>query len=53
MKRDAAEILKDTDVDEDAEAAWATEVNRPVAELDNKSVKPLPWVEVRSRLAAR
>jgi hypothetical protein len=24
----------DTDVDEDAEAAWATEVNRRVAELD-------------------
>ena len=25
----------DTEVDEDAEAAWATEVNRRVAELDS------------------
>jgi hypothetical protein len=63
MKRDAAEILKetlelptetrsalagslldslDTDVDEDAEAAWATEVNRWVAELDRAAVKTMP-----------
>src|SRR4029453_11089475 len=29
----------DTEVDEDAEAAWATEVNRRVAELDSGAVK--------------
>lgn len=43
----------DTDVDEDAEAAWATEVNRRVAELDGDTVKAVPWAEVRRRLAAR
>jgi putative addiction module component (TIGR02574 family) len=43
----------DTDVDEDAEAAWATEVNRRVTELDGGTVKTVPWAEVRRRLAAR
>ena len=43
----------DTDVDEDAEAAWATEVNRRVAELEGEVVKTVPWAEVRRRLAAR
>jgi putative addiction module component (TIGR02574 family) len=43
----------DTDVDEDAEAAWAIEVNRRVAELDSGVVKTIPWAEVRRRLAAR
>lgn len=43
----------DTEVDEDAEAAWATEVNRRVAELDREAVKPIPWAEVRRRLGAR
>jgi putative addiction module component (TIGR02574 family) len=43
----------DTDVDEDADAAWATEVNRRVAELDTGAVETLPWAEVRRRLAAR
>jgi hypothetical protein len=36
----------DTKVDEDAEAAWA-------AELDSGAVKTIPWAEVRRRLAAR
>ena len=51
----AASLLDslDTEVDEDAEAAWATEVNRRVAELDNGAVKTIPWAEVRRRLAAR
>lgn len=43
----------DTAVDEDAEAAWATEVNRRVTELDDGTVKTIPWSEVRRRLAAR
>jgi putative addiction module component (TIGR02574 family) len=43
----------DTDVDEDAEAAWAIEVTRRVAELDSGAVKTIPWAEVRRRLAAR
>ena len=41
-----------TDVDEDAEVAWATEVNRRVAELDSGAVKTIPWAEVRRRHAA-
>ena len=43
----------DTDVDEDAEAAWATAINRRVAELDSGAVKAIPWAEVRRRLASR
>ena len=42
----------DTEADEDAEAAWATEVNCRVAELDSGAVKTIPWAEVRRRLAA-
>jgi putative addiction module component (TIGR02574 family) len=43
----------DTDVDEDAEAAWAIEVNRRVEELDSGAVRTIPWAEVRRRLPAR
>jgi putative addiction module component (TIGR02574 family) len=43
----------DTDVDEDAEAAWATKVNRRVAELNSGAVKTIPWADIRRRLAAR
>lgn len=43
----------DIEVDEGAEAAWATEVNRRVAELDSRSVKTIPWAELRRRLAPR
>ena len=51
----AGSLLKslDTEVDEDAEAAWATEMNRRVAELDGGLLKTIPWAEVRLRLAAR
>ena len=40
----------DTEVDEDAEAAWATEVNRRIVELDSRAVKIVPWAEVRRQL---
>ena len=43
----------DIEVDEDAEAAWATEVNRRVVELGSRAVKTIPWAEVRRRLTAR
>jgi putative addiction module component (TIGR02574 family) len=39
----------DSEVDEHAEAAWATEINRRVAELDGGEVT-VPWAEVRRRL---
>lgn len=42
----------DTEVDEDAEAAWRREVQRRIAQLDSKAVSPIPWTEVRSRLMA-
>ena len=50
----AASLLDslDGDVDEDAEAAWAIEVNRRVMELDSGAVKTIAWAEVRRRLAA-
>jgi putative addiction module component (TIGR02574 family) len=32
----------DTEVDEDAEAAWAAEVNRRITELDSGAVKTIP-----------
>ena len=43
----------DTEVDEDAEAAWATDIDRRVAELDSGLVKTIPWAEMRRRLAER
>ena len=42
----------DTQVDEDAEAAWRIEIQRRVAELDSSAASPVPWAEVRSRLMA-
>ena len=43
----------DTEVDEDAEAAWASEINRRVAELETGVLRPIPWTDVRRRLAQR
>ncbi len=43
----------ETEHDEDAEAVWATEVSRRIAELDSGAVKAILWAEVRGRLAAR
>ncbi len=43
----------DTEVDEDTEAAWATEMNRRVAQFDSGAVKAISSAEVRRRLAAR
>jgi hypothetical protein len=36
------------EVDEGAEAAWAIEVNRRVAELDSGAAKTIPLTEVRT-----
>jgi hypothetical protein len=54
-RRLAGSLLEslDTQVDEDAEAAWAIEVNRRIAELDSRAAKSIPWAEVRRRFAAR
>jgi len=37
-------------VDEDAEAAWATEISRRVQELDSGAVRTVPWAEARRRI---
>ena len=43
----------DTEVDEDAEVAWASEINRRVAELETGVLRPIPWADVRRRFAQR
>ena len=40
----------DTDVDEDAEAAWQVEIQRRLEELDSGAVLPIPWPEARRRI---
>lgn len=37
----------DESVDEDAEAAWAREIERRVQELDRGTVRTIPWSEAR------
>jgi len=39
--------------DPDVEAAWATEIEKRVAELDAGTVKSISWEEVRQRLLDR
>jgi putative addiction module component (TIGR02574 family) len=43
----------DTLVDADAEAAWAEEIERRVADLESGKVKTVPWDEVRARISSR
>lgn len=43
----------DGHLDEDAESAWAAEIDRRVAELDAGAVSTIPWPEVRRRLFER
>jgi putative addiction module component (TIGR02574 family) len=42
----------DSEVDEDAEAAWQQEIHRRLDELDSHQVAPQPWSDVRRRLRA-
>ena len=37
--------------DTDSQAAWGAEITRRLAELQSGAVKPVPWPEVRRRLA--
>ena len=48
----AGSLLESLDdrVDPDAETAWATEIAKRVAELDQGSVTTVPWVEARKRI---
>lgn len=43
----------DQEVDEGAEAAWHTEIDRRLRELDSGKVKTVPWAEARRRIASR
>jgi putative addiction module component (TIGR02574 family) len=43
----------DETVDEDSEAAWATEIARRIKELDDSTTRPIPWAEARRRIAGR
>jgi putative addiction module component (TIGR02574 family) len=43
----------ETDVDENAEAEWRAEIERRVAEIDDGSVKLVPWEKTRPRLRSK
>ncbi len=40
----------DNDADENVQQAWNNEIARRLSELDNGSVKAIPWSEVRRRM---
>lgn len=45
----AAQIIEslDPECDEDAQARWAEEIQRRLADLDGGLVQPIPWVDAR------
>ena len=45
-------LLESLDIieDEGVEAAWLTEIERRLSELDSGTVKNVPWTEVRARV---
>ena len=43
----------DTRVDGEAKQQWREEIPKRIANLDSGAVQPVPWPEVRSRLARR
>jgi putative addiction module component (TIGR02574 family) len=36
--------------DPDAEAAWQSEIQQRIAELDQGTVKPIPWTQARQMI---
>lgn len=40
----------DQEVGDDTPEAWASEIQKRLAELDSGAVKPVPWEEVRRKL---
>lgn len=58
-ERDRAELAGmlieslDGPPDENVEAAWAEEVERRVREIENGTVKTIPWEQVRAELFSR
>ena len=51
----AASLLDSLDqaVDEDAEAAWQSEIATRLKELDEGRVRLVPWVKARRQIAGR
>ncbi|MBI4964318.1 MAG: addiction module protein [Desulfomonile tiedjei] len=51
----AGSLLESLDrtVDDDAESAWEQEVFLRLKELDEGKVQPVPWAELRRRLARK
>jgi putative addiction module component (TIGR02574 family) len=43
----------DEHVDEDAEAAWAKEIDRRLKEVDSGKVTPIPWAEARRQILGK
>ena len=43
----------DDEVDDGVEAAWEAEIARRIREIDEGTVKWVPWAEVRRRLTRR
>jgi putative addiction module component (TIGR02574 family) len=43
----------DTEVDENAEDAWRSEIALRVSDLDSGAVQPIAWDEVRRQLRSR
>lgn len=50
----AGELLEslDSEVDPDAEAAWAREIRARISELESGRAKAVPWAEARRRIHA-
>jgi putative addiction module component (TIGR02574 family) len=42
----------DESVDEDAEAAWATEIARRLRDVQSGAVKTIPWSQARQMIVA-
>jgi putative addiction module component (TIGR02574 family) len=51
----AARLIESLDeaIDPGAEAAWDAEISRRVHELDDGSVRPVPWGEIRRTVLGR
>jgi putative addiction module component (TIGR02574 family) len=43
----------DTETDEDVDAAWAVEIQRRIASIDNGEVKLVPWDDVMQEMTER
>jgi putative addiction module component (TIGR02574 family) len=50
----AGELIQslDTEVDDDAEAAWSAEIRRRLERLDAGLANTVPWAEARRRILA-